>query len=155
MNFFKHPSNNLALSTPEGHDQSNLGIYTLPVTRTTINGVQCVQSFWKPDLDELARLNAGTCLVLSVMGHTMPPVALFVEETVQVDDVVRLNITKAQLELAFEAWEQGFRIDPDKFRTAEEVADLSVSQVSAERADYLFELLAMQQDAEREEQSHG
>lgn len=55
------------------------------------------------------------------------------------------GLTKQQMELAFEAWEKGFRIGPEKYRTEDEVRCLSVSQVSAERADYFFELLKLEQ----------
>lgn len=54
-------------------------------------------------------------------------------------------VKKRQLELAFEAWETGYRIEPSKFRPPEECAWLNVSQVSAERADYFFELLVIEQ----------
>ena len=50
---------------------------------------------------------------------------------------------REQLERAFQLWEDGYRIAPDKYRTAEEMAGLTVSQLSAERADYFAELLAM------------
>jgi hypothetical protein len=55
------------------------------------------------------------------------------------------TVTKAQLAQAFEAWERGYRIAPDKYRTPTECAMLGVSQISAERADYFFELLAIEQ----------
>lgn len=54
------------------------------------------------------------------------------------------RIDKGTLEAAFERWEKGYRITPDKYRTPEECKCLSVSQVSAERADYFFELLALE-----------
>lgn len=54
-------------------------------------------------------------------------------------------VTIAQMEQAFEAWERGFRIEPDKYRTAQECICLGVSQVSAERADYFFQLLWLEQ----------
>lgn len=56
--------------------------------------------------------------------------------------------TKRQMEQAFEAWENDFRIDPAKYRTLDEIRGLSVSQVSAERADYFFELLTLEQQYE-------
>jgi hypothetical protein len=52
-----------------------------------------------------------------------------------------LYVTKEQMEQAFEAWEKGYRIEPEKFRTLEECKFLGVSQLSAERADYFYELL--------------
>lgn len=54
-------------------------------------------------------------------------------------------LTKQQMDQAFEAWERGCRIHPERFRRPEEVACLGISQVSAERTDYLFELLMMEQ----------
>lgn len=55
------------------------------------------------------------------------------------------QVTKEQMQEAFEQWEQGFRISPENYRTEEETRGLSVSQVSAERADYFFELVRLQQ----------
>lgn len=55
------------------------------------------------------------------------------------------RVTKEQLERAFEAWETGFRISPEKYRTQDEVRCLAVSQVCAERADYFYELLVIEQ----------
>jgi hypothetical protein len=57
------------------------------------------------------------------------------------------GLTKQDLERAFEAWEKGFRVRPEAYRTADECLYLSVSQVSAERADYMFELLSIQRQA--------
>lgn len=42
---------------------------------------------------------------------------------------------------AFELWEQGFRTDPTKFLTYEEAAKMGVSELSAERAAYFYQLL--------------
>lgn len=47
-----------------------------------------------------------------------------------------------QLAKAFELWENGFRADPSKFLTPEETAAAEVSQLSADRAAYLSELLS-------------
>lgn len=52
---------------------------------------------------------------------------------------IRVNIE--QMAKAFEAWENGYRADPQKFMTAEEVAAAEVSQLSADRAAYFHELL--------------
>lgn len=52
-----------------------------------------------------------------------------------------LVVDHAALAQAFDAWENGYRTNPTTFRTPEESAALGVSQVSAERADYLIELL--------------
>lgn len=44
---------------------------------------------------------------------------------------------------AFEAWESGFRAEPSKYLTAEECAEANVSTLSADRAAYFRELLAV------------
>lgn len=101
MNFIQHPSNNLRLGAPEGHDHSKLPVLTLPVTRTEIEGVTCVQSYWAPDADEMAALVAGAPVVLSIMGSTMPPVMLGVEASAPTpqasDDAIVIAIKNAIL----------------------------------------------------------
>lgn len=50
-------------------------------------------------------------------------------------------VTLERLAEAFEAWEIGFRCTPSQYLSHEECAAMDVSQVSAERAAYLLELL--------------
>lgn len=57
------------------------------------------------------------------------------------DTTQTITTTIEQTAKAFEAWENGFRADPQKFMTADEVATAEVSQLSADRAAYLHELL--------------
>lgn len=52
-----------------------------------------------------------------------------------------ITVTRETLIDAFEAWENGYRTEPTKFRTAEECDAMGVQQVSVERADYFFALL--------------
>ena len=54
-----------------------------------------------------------------------------------------ITVTMEQMAQAFEAWENGFRAAPEKFLTAAECAALNVSEVSADRAAYFRELLAV------------
>ena len=54
-----------------------------------------------------------------------------------------VTATTGQLAQAFEAWENGFRSDPSNFMTQEECAAANVSTISADRAAYLMELLAV------------
>lgn len=75
----QHPSNNSVLGAPEGWDQSVLSVGAMPITRTEVNGVPAVASYWKPSADELAQLNAGGSVALWVLGPTTPPVAVEVE----------------------------------------------------------------------------
>lgn len=75
-----HPTNTAALGAPNDWDHTQAACDVLPVTRTTLNGIPSVKSYWKPDADELALLNAGYHVTLYVAGKDMPPVALGVEE---------------------------------------------------------------------------
>ena len=82
MNKHQHPSNNDVLGAPKGWDQGALPCSALPITRIIYEcegGQQGVMSFWKPTAEELAVLNAGGSVVLSVLGVTMPPVQLSVD----------------------------------------------------------------------------
>lgn len=79
MKPISHASNNRALQAPAGWHQSGLPVDPLCITDQVIEGVPCVWSFWKPDAEELAALNAGMPVILSLVGHTMPPALLMVE----------------------------------------------------------------------------
>ncbi|WP_228403753.1 hypothetical protein [Diaphorobacter nitroreducens] len=50
----------------------------LPVTDVVEDGLPCVLSFWKPDAAEMAAINGGGLVMLSIVGRTMPPVAVHV-----------------------------------------------------------------------------
>lgn len=76
MNKFQHPSNNAVLGAPVGWDQGELPCGALPITRTEVNGLPVVVSYWRPDAAYLAVLNAGGSVALHVLGATMPPVML-------------------------------------------------------------------------------
>lgn len=76
MHFVQHPSNNAVFGAPNGWDQAGLPCGALPVTRTAIDGVPAIQSYWRPNAAELAALNAGNPVVLSIIGQGMPPVQL-------------------------------------------------------------------------------
>lgn len=72
----QHPTNNAVLGAPTGWDQGELPCGALPITRTEVDGVPAVVSYWTPSAQELAALNAGKPVALWVVGQTMPPVAL-------------------------------------------------------------------------------
>lgn len=42
---------------------------------------------------------------------------------------------------AFELWKTDFRVNPEQYFTYEEIAEMNVSEVSAERAEYFIALL--------------
>ncbi|UUZ68052.1 hypothetical protein LP416_27695 [Polaromonas sp. P2-4] len=64
------------LGAPKGWEQGELPCHALPITDAIQGGVPTVISFWKPDAEELALLNAGGLVALSIVGRTMPPAAL-------------------------------------------------------------------------------
>jgi hypothetical protein len=77
----QHSSNNRVLGAPPGWDQGELPCGALAITDAVQGDVPCVISFWRPDAEELAALNAGGLVYLSVVGRTMPPMGLGVETT--------------------------------------------------------------------------
>lgn len=79
MQKIQHPSNNCVLGAPAGWDQAELPCGALPITRTHVGDLPVVASYWRPDAEELALLNAGGAIVLQVLGVTMPPVSLSVD----------------------------------------------------------------------------
>jgi hypothetical protein len=80
MRATQHPSNTRVLGAPEGWNQGDLPCHAIPVTDQVYpEGIRAVVSYWQPTAEELAVLNAGGLIGLSVIGITMPPVAVFVE----------------------------------------------------------------------------
>lgn len=77
MDRTQHPSNNHVLGAPAGHDQEQLPIGALPITRVqTEDGVMVQMSFWRPNAAELEALAAGHLVVLQIYGGMHPPVAV-------------------------------------------------------------------------------
>lgn len=81
MRATQHTSNTRVLGAPAGWDQKELPCNAIAVTDAEVNGVPVVMTFWRPTAEELALLNAGGLVSLSIVGRTMPPVALLVEPT--------------------------------------------------------------------------
>ena len=53
------------------------GYQPLPVRYIQLeSGHDAVQSMWQPDAEELAALNAGAYVVVTVLGSKQPPLAL-------------------------------------------------------------------------------
>lgn len=75
MDHFKHPACNGQLTAPDGQEDS---VDTLHVCRGFDENYGCnvVQSFWKPNAEELALLHAGGCVLLSVFGKTHAPLSV-------------------------------------------------------------------------------
>lgn len=79
MQKIQHPSNTDVLGAHAGWNHGELPCSALPVTRTHFGDLPAVLSYWRPDADELAALNAGCAVRLWVVGATMPPVLLDVD----------------------------------------------------------------------------
>lgn len=78
MRSSQHPSNNDVLRPPAGMDNGQCR--PLAITRVQYScGTPGVISFWQPSPEQLARLNAGKPVALSVLGRTHPPVSLHVD----------------------------------------------------------------------------
>jgi hypothetical protein len=80
MNRVQHHSNNAVLGAPAGWDQKELPCNALPITRTQCDGFPAVVSYWQPTAEELRALSAGMPIALWVIGGTMPPVSLTVDQ---------------------------------------------------------------------------
>jgi hypothetical protein len=79
MNRHQHPSNNDVLGAPPGATADEC--QALPITRVVWpeQRLQGVVSYWMPTAAELALLNAGAAVRLSVLGRTHPPLAVGVD----------------------------------------------------------------------------
>lgn len=78
MDRHQHPSNNGVLGAPPGVpiDECN----ALPITRIFYSdGTPAVASYWLPTADELALLNQGKAVRLTVLGTTHAPLMLGVD----------------------------------------------------------------------------
>lgn len=79
MNPTRHPSNNALFGAPSGWDHDALPCDALPITRAEVDGQASLISFWRPTAEELEALFCGGLVVLHVLGHGHPVVALGVE----------------------------------------------------------------------------
>ncbi len=78
MKKHQHRSNNAVLGAPPGTPIEQCE--GLPITRAHYaDGTEIVISYWMPDADELARLNAGKAVAISIWGTTHAPIWLGVD----------------------------------------------------------------------------
>jgi hypothetical protein len=75
-----HPSNTRTLQAPAGWDQGDVPVEPLGITDQLISSLPFIWSFWEPDAADRASIANGGKLVLSLLGRTMPPAMLMVEE---------------------------------------------------------------------------
>ena len=78
MNRHQHPTNNDVLGAPPGVPLEECN--ALPITRIQYSdGTLAVASYWTPTADELALLNQGRAVRLTVLGTTHAPLMLGVD----------------------------------------------------------------------------
>jgi hypothetical protein len=75
-----HPSNTRTLQAPAGWDHAGVPVEPLGITDQVALGLPFVWSFWEPDAAERASIASGSKVVLSLLGRSMPPALLMVEE---------------------------------------------------------------------------
>ena len=78
MEHFKHPACNSALLPPSGEEGRVSALY-IRRTHCEEHG-HMVTSYWRPSPEELAMLNAGHSVELTVWGVTHPPLYVGVTE---------------------------------------------------------------------------
>lgn len=82
---------NARLGAPSNWDQGKDGrCVTLPVFREDggLESYTAHSSFWLPTPEELARLNAGEPICLTIYGSTHPVVSVHMEHTVTKEHIV-------------------------------------------------------------------
>jgi hypothetical protein len=81
MNPTQHPSNNAVLGAPAEWDQQGMPCSALPITRLEVSGQPTLASFWRPEPEELAALNAGGLVMLMVHSNAHPVVSVGVVQS--------------------------------------------------------------------------
>ena len=76
MRAIQHPTCTRVLGAPKGWNQHDVECRALPIAEVAIGHLMAMRSFWKPNAAELAALNAGGCVALSIIMDVHPPVAM-------------------------------------------------------------------------------
>lgn len=79
MKAIVHKSTNVVFGPPPAEGDQVIDCDSLPATRGVFGGKAGIVSFWTPDADELAALNAGGSIALCILGGVMPVVSLAIE----------------------------------------------------------------------------
>lgn len=73
----RHPNTTRYLGAPAGWEPDSQGpCGHLSISDIPTTAGRAMESLWEPTPDELAELNAGGVVVLTIVGTTHPPVAL-------------------------------------------------------------------------------
>ena len=78
MNIFEH---RLCTHVYNPHLSDTAGTVPLPVRKHVEDGFACISSFWRPTPEELAALNAGGVVMLTVLGNGISPTRLQVVQS--------------------------------------------------------------------------
>lgn len=76
MDILEFEGQTRVLGAPRNWDQQRIECGGLPIIDYEISGVPCMSSFWKPTEEELAQLNAGAHIKLTIIGQSHPPVCV-------------------------------------------------------------------------------
>lgn len=80
MHAHQHPTTNTLLTAPAGTpDVVSLPVSAVLLPTPGFGATPAVVSYWRPDADELARLNAGKSVAVIVLGTTQPPMRVCVD----------------------------------------------------------------------------
>lgn len=81
MNPQKIKNKTRSLGAPKEWDHNLDGpCETLDIRDGLLNGSSCMFSLWLPTPEELALLNKGVPVTVSIVGTMHPPIAVYVEE---------------------------------------------------------------------------
>ena len=73
MQIFEH---RLCTHVYNPHPNDTTGTVPLPVAKHEEGGYACISSFWRPTAEELAALNRGSVVMLTVLGNGISPMRL-------------------------------------------------------------------------------
>jgi hypothetical protein len=76
----QHKSNTRVLAAPPKHDQKQLTVNAMPITDTTVGDRHAIVVFYELNDEERAQIARGALIGVWVLGVTMPPMALSVQE---------------------------------------------------------------------------
>lgn len=62
------------------------GYRPLHIRQVKVEAYDAMQSAWRPTTDELALLNDGACIILTILGASHPPVLLEVHDISRQDE---------------------------------------------------------------------
>lgn len=112
MKFITHPQHTRHLGAPVGWNHSEVHCGSLSIHDTTTGNYPAMESAWKPEGFEGARLALGEAtLRLTVIGQNHPPVSLHIDSPEPDRATKRANLTKLLAELIEYARKENFWVE--------------------------------------------